>query len=58
LKLLSNNKIPIDRNIGEAIRENPKLLTNVDLFEIYLIVHTFKESGVEYSKIYSPLQLR
>ena len=49
---ISNQKINIDNSIGEAIQQNFKFLDNLTLFEIYLILHTFRESNVELGKLY------
>lgn len=52
LIFLSNKKIIADKDLIQDLRDNPKLTDSLDLFDIYLILHIFKEAQVDFSKIY------
>ncbi len=50
-------KIVLPKDLMEDVRDNPKLLDNLGLFDIYLYLHTFKEAKIEFAKTYFHLYL-
>lgn len=52
LVFLSNMKINPPKEFVEDVRDNPKIMENLTLFDIYLYLHTFKEAKVEFAKTY------